>query len=277
MKTLNYKKRIQNAIGAFLCTFSCCTPLFAQESQTLLKPNDIIKVEVFDEPKVSVPGTTINNSGDATLPLLGQVNLSKLNLEQAAEKIKQLYQADYIVDPKVTVMLLREAEKIVSILGAVNKTGQIAIPPSGLDLSTALATVGGLSPNADPKNIALTRASGERAVYTAADVSSGRAATIKLQAGDRIIVGQNPLANKYITVGGHVGRRGLVPYPLDGNADLVAIIAASGGLTDMANGKILLTRNGKTTTYDYNAILKKGAATVNLLPGDNIQAEQRGF
>lgn len=273
MKTLNYKKRIQNALSAFLCTISCGTPLFAQESQTLLKPNDIIKVEVFDEPKVSVPGTTINNSGDATLPLLGQVNLSKLNLEQAAEKIKQLYQMDYIVDPKVTVMLLKEAEKIVSILGAVNKTGQIAIPPSGLDLSTALATVGGLSPTSDPKNIVLMRASGERAVYTAADVSSGKAATIKLLAGDRIIVGQNPLVNKFINVQGHIARKGLIPYPLDGNADLSTIIGACGGFTDMANKKIELTRNGKKTIID----LDDNNVSIQLLPSDIINALQRRF
>jgi polysaccharide export outer membrane protein len=256
---------------------SSATHLFAQDNTTIVKPNDIIRVEVFNEPRVSTPQVVVSKSGEVGLPLLGQVNLLNLKLSEAAEKVRSLYQAEWLVEPKVNITILKQAEEYVSILGLVRSPGQLAIPASGLDFSAALATAGGLAVEADASKIELNRADGQTTIHTYNDVNNGAAGKIKLKNGDRIRVGQNPFVGKFITVGGNVAKQGVVPFPLTGKLDLVSAIAFMGGLTPMANGKIIITRNGKPTTVDFNDIIKKGSQPPLLEPGDNVFAIQRGI
>jgi polysaccharide biosynthesis/export protein len=264
----------KSLIVASMC-FAIVSPCKSQDTSTILKPNDIIRIEIYNEPKISIGQTIVSKGGEVTLHLLGQVNIAKLTLDEAADKLQKLYQVDYLVNPKVTITILKQADEIVAILGSVKAAGQLVIPQAGMDLSTALATAGGLMETADPNRIELTRASGQSAVYNYSDVSNGAAGKVKLMNGDRILVGQSPFVGKTVTVGGQVTKRGLIPYPLDGKLDLVSAIAFSGGLTELANGKIMLTRKGKTSIINFNDIIEKGAENIPLLPGDNIQADIR--
>lgn len=254
----------------FLCSLCC-----AQDGSAIVKINDIIRVEVFNEPRVSVMQTTINRSGEATLPLLGQVDLAKLTLNEASEKIRKLYEADWLVDPKVTITVLKQADETISILGSVRVAGQLVIPPNGMDLSTAIATAGGLLETADTSRIELNRLNGQNAIYNQNDIASGAAGKIKLMSGDRIIVGQSPFVGKFVTVGGTVAKPSIIPFPLNGKLDLVSAIAFAGGLTQLSNGVILLTRDGKTEEINFNDITDKGANNTVLKPGDNLQAKMR--
>jgi polysaccharide export outer membrane protein len=273
LKFLEIRFRELAAIAAFLLTSSLLCS--AQDNSTVVKPNDIIRVEVFNEPRVSTPQATVSKSGEVSLPLLGQVNLDKLTLGEASEKVRALYQADWLVEPKVTITILKQAEESISILGFVRTPGQLLIPPSGLDFSTALATAGGLTQEADTSKIELHRADGQKTTHNYNDINSGSSGKTRLKGGDRIIVGQNPLVGKYVTVGGNVRKLGLIPFPLNGKLDLVSAIAFAGGLTENASGEILITRDGKTTSVNFNKIVEKGAEAPMLQPSDNLQAKQR--
>src|SRR5947199_323083 len=102
----------------------------------------------------------LNPEGNLSVPLLGSVHLAGLTLTQAAAKITELYGRDYLVNPKVNVMLLNYAKRRFSILGQVNRPGSYEMPessPGGIDLLEAVAMAGGYTRIAAPERITVRR------------------------------------------------------------------------------------------------------------------------
>lgn len=248
-----------------------------QPAGYVIKANDVVRLDVFNEPKLCVQQTRVSKTGEASFPLIGNVPLSGLTVGAASEKIRQLYDADWLVDPKVTLSILDYAAETVSVLGSVQKPGQLAInSTTGLDLATAIAIVGGLDQGADAERIELHRAAGGSAVYNLNDITNGPAGKIRLISGDRIIVGQSRFVGTFVTIIGTVGKQGAINFPVNGKLDLVTAIATAGGLTDLANPrKISINRGGQVRVVDYSAISKNGAAPFMLEPGDIITVPQR--
>jgi len=256
------------------------TPVAApiQDNSYVLRPNDIIRLDVYQEPDLSVP-VRILKTGHASFPLIGSLVIAGLNVNQAAEKIRSLLAQDYLVDPKVTLTVQEYSTDFISVIGAVRTSGQIPIPVSGhIDLATAMATVNGLTETADPNNIQLVRANGSTSTYSLASIINGANGRIKLQAGDRIIANQSPFVGKTVTVLGQVRRNGPLAFPVDGKLDLVTAIAFSGGLTELANPKkVTINRKGKSILVNYTEISQRGDKPFLLQPGDIINVAERLF
>src|SRR5256886_16168345 len=88
----------------------------------------------------------LNGEGNLSLPLLGSVHLSGLTLTQATSRVTELYARDYLVNPKVNVMLVGYAKRRFTVLGQVNRPGSYEMPegsPGGVDLLEAIAMAGG--------------------------------------------------------------------------------------------------------------------------------------
>ena len=164
----------------------------APEDRTyVLRANDIIRLEVYDEPDLS-GAVRILKTGQASFPLIGSVKVSGLSISAAAAEIRKNYAKDYLVDPKLILTVQEYATDYISVIGAVVNPGQIPIPVAGkLDLATAMATAGGLAPNANTQSILLVRNSGGNSTYSINSIISGSAGRVKLAAGDRIIVNQS--------------------------------------------------------------------------------------
>src|SRR5207247_4654596 len=102
----------------------------------------------------------LNPEGNLSVPLLGSVHLASLTLTQAASKLTELYGRDYLVNPKVNVMLLGYAKRRFSILGQVGRPGSYEMPessPGGIDLLDAIAMAGGYTRIAAPERVAVRR------------------------------------------------------------------------------------------------------------------------
>jgi polysaccharide export outer membrane protein len=93
----------------------------------ILSPNDQVSVEVFGEDDLRANGR-LNPEGNLSVPLLGSVHLAGLSLTQAASKLTELYGRDYLVHPRVNVMLLGYAKRRFSILGQVGHPGSFEMP-----------------------------------------------------------------------------------------------------------------------------------------------------
>jgi polysaccharide export outer membrane protein len=266
-------------LPAFLAAERPASLVAEQPSGYVIKASDVLRLDVFNEPKISVPETLVSKTGDASFPLIGNVQVSGLTVAQASEKIRALYDADWLVDPKITLSVIVYATETVTVLGSVQKPGQLALSATtALDLATALAIVGGLTETADAERIELHRASGGVTTFTKNDIDNGPAGKLKLSAGDRVIVGQSRFVGTFVTVVGHVGKQGAIAFPVNGKLDLVTAIAGAAGLTDMANPKkISVNRGGKVEEVDYNAISKNAAQPYMLEPGDIITVPQRFF
>lgn len=247
----------------------------AEDETYTLRPNDTIRLAVYEEPDLSVQ-VRILKTGEASFPLIGSVKVGGSTVAAAATRIRELYAKDYLVDPKLTLTVDEYATEFISVIGAVKIPGQIPMPVSGnLDLASAMATAGGLSESADANAIQLVRASGSTSTFSmsAIEDSSGR---IRLAPGDRIIVNESAFVGKTITVLGQVGKPGPVPFPMNGRLDLVKAIALAGGLTDLANPKkVSINRRGKETILDFKAISQRGDQPYLLQPDDVVTVAER--
>jgi polysaccharide biosynthesis/export protein len=263
-----------------IATFFLAGASFAEseDGTYILRPNDTIRLEVYEEPDLS--GTVrILKTGHAAFPLIGSLEVSGLSVTAAATRIRDLYAKDYLVDPKLTLTVQEYATDFISVIGAVKSPGQIPIPVSGnLDLAAAMATAGGLAESADANGILLVRASGASSTFSMSSIVGGASGKTSLGAGDRIIVNQSAFVGKSLTILGQVGRQGPMAFPVSGRLDLVTAVAMAGGLTELANPKkITINRKGKIMTVDYKEISQRGDQPFLLQPDDIINVAERLF
>jgi polysaccharide export outer membrane protein len=162
----------------------------------VLSPNDQVAVEVFGEDDLRTNGR-LNPEGNLSVPLLGSIHLAGLTLTQAASKLTELYGRDYLVNPKVNVMLLGYAKRRFSILGQVNRPGSYEMPdssPGGIDLLEAVAMAGGYTRIAAPERVTVRRhtAAGDQVFkVNAKRFTKGSGGGFRVEPGDTITVGES--------------------------------------------------------------------------------------
>jgi polysaccharide export outer membrane protein len=102
----------------------------------VLSANDQVAVEVFGEDDLRTSGR-LNAEGNLSLPLLGSVHLAGLTLTQATTRVTELYARDYLINPKVNVMLVGYAKRRFTVLGQTTTSIMQSSPVPGrpLDLS----------------------------------------------------------------------------------------------------------------------------------------------
>jgi polysaccharide biosynthesis/export protein len=247
------------------------------DSTYILRPNDVIRLSVYEEPDLSVQ-VRILKTGQASFPLIGSVEIGGLTVADSAQRIRDLYAKDYLVDPKLTITVDEYATEFISVIGAVKNPGQVPMPVSGnLDLASALASAGGLAEDADTNNIQLVRVSGTSTSYSMASIQ-GEAGRVRLGPGDRIIANQSAFVGRKLTVLGQVGRPGPIPFPLSGKLDLVNAVALAGGITELANPKkVTINRKGQVTVVNFKEISERGDRPYWLQPDDVVTIAERLF
>lgn len=158
----------------------------------VLGPNDQVAVEVFGEEDLRTNGR-LNGEGNLSVPLLGSVHLGGLTLTQAASRITELYGRDYLVNPKVNVMLVGYAKRRFTMLGQINRPGSYEMPdgsPAGIDLLEAIAMAGGYTRIAAPERVSVRRGNQMLRVDAKRQARGSRDAFI-VQPGDTITVGES--------------------------------------------------------------------------------------
>lgn len=123
----------------------------------MLRPSDILQIKVFQEEDLTRE-VSVSQEYTVSLPLIGTVDLRKKSVRQAEELIRQLYDRDYLVNPQVTVIVLKYAERAVNVIGMVNAPQAVPFPPErGLTLLEAVARAGGFNRLADRAKVSITR------------------------------------------------------------------------------------------------------------------------
>ena len=128
-----------------------------------LSPNDSIGVEVFGEEDLRTVAR-LNGEGIVSLPLIGSVHLGGLTLTQATTKVTEMYGRDYLVNPKVNVVLVGYAKRRFTVLGQVNRPGSYEMPessPGGINILEAIAMAGGYTRIAAPERVSVRRHNSE--------------------------------------------------------------------------------------------------------------------
>ncbi|RMD68673.1 MAG: iron dicitrate ABC transporter ATP-binding protein [Gammaproteobacteria bacterium] len=117
----------------------------AEESYRL-GPGDVIEVVVFDVPELSREAQ-VDGYGRITLPLIGEVPVGGKTVAEAERQIASLYEASYVRNPQVSVLVKEHRSHRVTVMGAVKEPKVYAVQRS-VRLVDALAMAGGLAENA---------------------------------------------------------------------------------------------------------------------------------
>jgi polysaccharide biosynthesis/export protein len=123
----------------------------------MLRPSDILQIKVFQEEDLTRE-VSVSREYAISLPLIGSVDVRNRSVRQAEEMIRQLYDRDYLVNPQVSVIVLKYAERAVNVIGQVNTPQAVPFPAErGLTLLEAIARAGGFNRLADRSRIKITR------------------------------------------------------------------------------------------------------------------------
>lgn len=142
---------------------SSSVPESASTPDYILQPQDVIRVQVFQEDDINKQGESLSISQESTvsLPLIGTISLKGKSVRQSEEMIRALYDRDYIVNPQVSVTVVKYAERTVNVIGSVTNQGRIQFPQErGLTIVDAISLAGGQTRLADLRKVKLTRKNG---------------------------------------------------------------------------------------------------------------------
>lgn len=271
---------------ALILLLGCASPFaLAQEQQnsyqpagisqaplTPIGPGDVLDVEVFDTPELSLPGARVNPDGQVNLPVLGIVQVAGLNSTQAARKIEaELRSHGLMLDPHVTVSMVEYAAEGATLLGEVKSPG--LYPTRGnrrlLDL---IAMAGGLAPTAG-KSVTIAHRDDPHHPETIVLVPNAQSLGLQhnpvILPGDTVVVGKAGI----IYVLGAVTKQG--GFLVDNNEHislLQALTLAGGWSQTAALSKACLIRKvpggHKELMLDLKHVLKGKQADILVQNGD---------
>jgi polysaccharide export outer membrane protein len=135
----------------------------------------------------------LNGEGNLSVPLLGSIHLAGMTLAKAATKLTELYARDYLVNPRVNVMLVGYAKRRFTMLGQVGRPGSYEMPegnPEGIDLLEAIAMAGGYTRIAAPERVTVKRGTQVFKV-NAKQQARGSHAAFTVQPGDTVTVAES--------------------------------------------------------------------------------------
>ena len=163
----------------------------AQAADYVIGLEDVLSINVWKEPELSVKEVVVRPDGKISLPLVSDIQAKGLTPKELQNRIAERMK-EYVAAPNVTVVVLKVTSQSVSIVGQVARPGvyYLGAPLTVLEL---LARAGGLKEDANAKKIAVVRNEGGRTShfpFNYKEVSKGQnlQQNIVLKNGDVVIV-----------------------------------------------------------------------------------------
>lgn len=155
-----------------------------------IAPDDVLRIQVYHEPDLSMEDARVTAAGMVRMPLIGDVAVAGLSASEAADVIAgQLNR--YLVSPQVTLFVKQRTGRRITLGGEVREPG--LFPVEGrITLSQAVALAKGPTRLASLKQVVVVRqVEGERraAMFDLSAIRKGEAPDPEILGGDTIIVG----------------------------------------------------------------------------------------
>jgi polysaccharide export outer membrane protein len=153
------KKIWLTAIALFM-SFAAAAESYQQQHK--LGPGDVVSISVYGEPELSKEAT-IDKIGVIDFPFIGEVLALGATTEQLQQKVDRGLRGDYLVDPEVTVAMVRYRPYYVN--GEVRKPSAYPYTP-GTTVIKAITLAGGYTQRAAKDKVLIQR-EGQDNVYRA--------------------------------------------------------------------------------------------------------------
>ncbi len=183
------------AIFAFAgCAMAQQTTFSERDPHYRLQPEDKVEVQYRYTPEYNAVAA-LQPDGFVSLPLVGEVKLSGLTLEQAVEAVKAKA-SDRLADPEVTILLKEYVKPYFVVAGEVGHPGRFELHGQ-VSLIEALAVAGGMKESSKRTQVILMRKTGnDVAQVRLLDLkklmsAGGIREDLDIHSGDMIVVPRN--------------------------------------------------------------------------------------
>ena len=168
--------RIALAAAALLAA----APAAAQDAAGTVRPGDVVRLRIWQEPDLS-GDFTVHENGGVVLPKLGPVDAAGLTDNALRERVVAGF-GQYLQHQSIDVVVLRR----IQVLGAVRNPGLYPVDGT-MSIADVLAVAGGTSTDARPDRVQLVRGGRRLDVRVA---GAQRVADTPIRSGDQLFVPQ---------------------------------------------------------------------------------------
>lgn len=155
--------RIRLTCAALLTALACASPVppppefeaLPKEGAYVIGAADRLRIDVWQNDKVSLPDVPVRPDGRITVPLVDDVQAAGLTTDELKAVLSREL-SEYIENPTVTVVVLAPLSKRASVIGEVRSPGAISLAAE-MRVLDAITTAGGFSPFARRSQVRVLR------------------------------------------------------------------------------------------------------------------------